>query len=491
VKLLPRRGAGVGVLAAVVAAALVAGIGAALVPAVQASRAEPRAEPAACADAAPSLVRRLQQYVDAIARPITGAPADGVVDVAVATEAYAAQLNRLGCDRAAQRLRLTRALGALTGSNAVAKAVAATLRARLGDDPLEEPVRRELRAGEDLSAVAAGLPAGSTLVLPPGRLRLPDPLVLLQPLTIVGAGRERTTVASSARDFAVLHLGPGQLVLRALTIAHEGGAAASLVVVPAGGYVLASVRLTGARGSGGAGGNGILVGVRRAGAAGAAAITASDLSHNTGAGLAVAVADSPSVTRTTFAGNGACGVCLRGAARGRYVGNRFTDNGIGIDVGDVAAPVLIDNDITRSRSVGLSLRGRAGGSATGNTLTASRVAGIVAKDAVTTRLERNRLSGHDKVGAAFTGTTRAVFSANEVTGAGVGVQIDGSAAPVISGNVLRGSRRAAGLVAGTSAPSVSGSRCVGSALGWVVSAGARPVFGRDACSRSRQQGRSG
>jgi parallel beta-helix repeat protein len=487
VKLLPRRGVGVEALAVLVVVALIGGLTAALLPGGFSLRSSAETkESAACSGLAPQLVLALQRYVDEAGEPVPPPSVDaGLVDVAAVTQTYVRRVSSLGCRTTQERVRLASALQDLNGRSPVAQAIARTLRSRF-DATGDAPVTHRLAAGEDLPTVVAALPTGSTLQLPAGRHRLDAPLVTLQGLTIAGEGRDSTSLESSAPDYALLHLGAAPLVLRRLTVRHTGTSAASVLVVPAAGYDLEGVRLTGAVGTAAGGGNGLIVGVRAVGRGGRSVIAGSELSHNTGAGLVVAVADRPVVSDSDFSSNGACGICFRGASGGTVRRSRFVRNGTGIDLAGTASPTITASTIRDSTRSGIALHELSRGTVSGNVVTGSGTVAVLAADHTATRVTGNTFSGHGKVGVALTGQTTAVVSGNRLDGGDVGVQVDGSAAPRLLDNTISGTRRAAGLIAGSSRPWISRSKCTQNRAGWVIATSAHPVFVADPCSRARQ-----
>ena len=76
------------------------------------------------------------------------------------------------------------------------------------------PVTRDVSPGDDLATVLSQVAPGSTLRLTGGTYRLPQALVLLQGVTLVGRGSDRTVLRSTARDTSVLVLTDGRVDLR-------------------------------------------------------------------------------------------------------------------------------------------------------------------------------------------------------------------------------------------------------------------------------------
>src|SRR5205085_613885 len=110
-----------------------------------------------------------------------------------------------GCDPAVFRAALARKIRAVRATSDLGSAVAGALVANVRDvlDP-GSPRRVEVAPGDDLAAAFQGVPQGSTVVLAAGLYRVDRPLVVLQDVTVLGAGRDRTRVVSTAADATLL-----------------------------------------------------------------------------------------------------------------------------------------------------------------------------------------------------------------------------------------------------------------------------------------------
>lgn len=257
----------------------------------------------------------------------------------------------LGCDPARTRAALETGLGRLSPRGAVADAVLRQLTAGLTGRLAQEPKVRAVSPGEDLMTALAESAPGSTLELAAGEFRLSEPIVLLAGVVIRGAGRDRTSIVSSAGEAAVLALTDGRVELRDLTIRHEGKAAASAVLGgPAAALVVTASRLTGAvSDAGGQGGSGILMfgtGTEGSGRGTTVEVTDADLSGNQVAGLVLSGGHRASVAGSDFRDNGQCGICFLDASDGSVQGSTFTANGVGVAVTGSARPSLVDLTIT-------------------------------------------------------------------------------------------------------------------------------------------------
>ena len=118
----------------------------------------------------------------------------------------------------------------MRASTDLGSAVAATLVANVRDvlDP-GAPRRVEVAPGDDLGARFDSVPSGSTLVLAAGTYRIDRPLVVIQDVTIRGAGPGRTHIVSTAADAAFLQPASVRLGLRDLEVRHTGTSAASVL----------------------------------------------------------------------------------------------------------------------------------------------------------------------------------------------------------------------------------------------------------------------
>jgi hypothetical protein len=89
-------------------------------------------------------------------------------------------------------------------------------------------------------------PPGAVIRLAAGEHLLYAPVTLSQAVTLEGAGRERTRVVCTKGGDVLRCAGPGPVVLRDLTVAHEGYESADVVDVAGGGFDCTNCRCTGA-----------------------------------------------------------------------------------------------------------------------------------------------------------------------------------------------------------------------------------------------------
>ena len=262
------------------------------------------------------------------------------------------RMRALGCDMEQTTDRLTRGLERVEAQGPLAEAVkqqlVASITGRVGAGPTTEQVR----PGGDLREVLPTLAPGSTVRLTAGRHRLPETVVLLQGVRLIGAGRERTVLTSQAPDAALLALTPSRVDLQALTLRHVGDEPASLVVgSTATRLALTRVAMVGARLAPAAkgeqapanGGSGVLMageGATGGGPSTTLEVTDSVFRDNQAAGILLSGSHVASVTGTSFLAGGQCGVCFTGDSSGVVRDARFQGGVTGVIAAGTAAPLL-------------------------------------------------------------------------------------------------------------------------------------------------------
>ncbi len=283
-----------------------------------------------CRQVAPTVLAAIQDYVDAYgtavslhseSKPVSPAVGDRRLRTAI-TDARK-QIDNLGCDAADYQSALTDGLGDVAVRGPLARAVLLRLKASMSGASATgaRPVTREVSPGDDLATVLSQVAPGSTLRLTGGTYRLPQALVLLQGVTLVGRGSDRTVLRSTAPDTSVLVLTDGRVDLRRLTLRHAGPKPASVLVGgPSSSIALTEVVVAGGRAaSSRAGGNGVLMSARgdaEARRATTLEVTGSTVTGNDNAGILLTGGHRASVVRTRFGDNGQCGICFADASSG-------------------------------------------------------------------------------------------------------------------------------------------------------------------------------
>lgn len=357
------------------------------------------------------------------ATPTTGAgPGEASsVDLTGAVATARDEISRHGCDAAAFRADLDTGLATITPQGAIAGAVLARVSATLTGRVGEGGQTRRLGAGDDLAQALAEAGPGDTLVLPAGTVRVDHTLVLLDGVTVRGAGPAATTVTSRAAEAAVLVVTAARVELADLHLALAGsGAVTGVLAGPSSSIALTGVRISGARaGADGVGGAAVQLSGRGDDAAGRGTtleVTGSQFDANAWAGIAVGGAHRVSVVKSTFARNGQCGVCFLDTSSGSVQDSTFRDNAVALGA---------------------------------------------------------------------TGSSRPTWVGDTVTGGTVGVQLDGTARPSIERVTVSGASRAAVIFSGHSAGAITRVTCQKVPYGIVVADTAAPTLGDNGCGVAR------
>jgi nitrous oxidase accessory protein NosD len=376
-----------------------------------------------------SLLAAVQRYVASYGAPLaakgsTGSSngsSNGQSNLQHALATAQQELKADGCDMRAFRTRFAAGLQKVQARGPVARAVLLRITASMTGTAVTTPSTVTVPPGHDLGAVLATLATGSTVRLRAGTYHLAESLVLLEGVTLRGAGRNRTTIVSTAGSAGLLVLTDGRVELRGLTLRHRGPTAGTLLMGgPSSSVVLTAARVTGARRDrSGSGGNGVMM----TATAGAAThrgttlqVTGTKIAGNDAAGILLTGGHVASIRGSDFTDNGQCGVCFSAASGGAVRGSRFTGNAVGVAVLDTARPAV--------------------------------------------------------VGDTFSGGL-------------VGVQASGHGAPVVRAVRITRVTRAAMIFSGTSSGRVNRSTCVRVPYGIVVSPHAYPYLGTNSCHLAR------
>lgn len=342
-------------------------------------------------------------------------------DLSAAAAAARAAISRYGCPTSTFTADLKSGLGAVPTHSAIAAAVLARLTAGLTGQAGWQAETRSVTPADDLTQVLAQVAPGSTVILAAGTYPIARSLVLLEAVTVRGAGRDTTHLKASAPDAALVVMTAGLVEISDLRVELDPAVPASgIVAAPQSLLKLSSVSVSGATatpaGLGGAGVQMSGAATDRPSAATTLEVTDSQFDHNAWAGIAVGGGHRASVVRGSFTANGQCGVCFLDVSSGSVQDGRFT--------GDVVA---------------LGANGRATPTWLGNT----------------------------------------------ITGGTVGVQLDGSAAPTIKDLSVTGASRAAVIFSGRSAGAIAGVTCTSVPYGIVVADTAAPTLGDTTCTVAR------
>lgn len=305
----------------------------------------------ACSQVSLDLVTAVQQYVDAYGSPVTGSSKTTTSDpdgkkLQAAVRNAQTSLQNNGCDIAEFRSRFDKGLSGIKTRGPLAKAVLLRLTASITGTAKQAAATVSLTPKDDLPRRLAELASGSTVRLAAGTYRLTESLVLLEGVTIRGAGQGRTTLQTTAADTGILVLTDGRVELRELTLSHTGKALADVLVGgPTSSVVLTKMRLTGGRGSSATGGNGVLMTSNGQGRNRGTTleVTASTFDHNSAAGILLTDGHIASIRQARFEANDSCGVCFSGVSTGAVRNSVFVGNRVGAAILDQAKPALVSD----------------------------------------------------------------------------------------------------------------------------------------------------
>ncbi|WP_206448238.1 right-handed parallel beta-helix repeat-containing protein [Agrococcus sp. KRD186] len=382
--------------------------------------------PEACAAAAETVVQAAGEVVAAYAPEAVEAagatPAEPDGDpLGEAVETAIAERDLLGCNPSVFRSDIAAGLDEIEADGPLAAAVQRRVTASILGTGRTEPGEWMLAAGADLHDAVARAVEGTTIVLPAGTWELDETLVLLDGVLLRGAGRDATTLRSSAGEAAVVAATASLVRIESLTVEVVGDQPASAVVGgPNASIALTEVRLAGAVvGEAGEGGAGLLLsapGDEASGGGTTLEVTDSLLEGNGWAGIAVSGGHRVSIVSTAFVGNGDAGMLFLDQSSGSVRSSTFIDNGVGI---------------------------------------------------------------------AATGSATPTWLGSSVSGGAVGLQLDASAMPVIDGMTITGTSSAAVIFGGESGGRIEGTNCPDVPYGIVIADTAAPTLGANECAIAR------
>lgn len=385
---------------------------------------------ATCADLAAQIVDAVQAYVDSFA----GVGAADLGDAVTAQQQeFTLEADRLrkvgeqlGCapDELAELIRGE--LGRLTGGTPVQDAVADTFRADpLGTLDPSDPGAGDVvvTSAETLAVALATAGSGTTIRLTAGTYAYASPLVVLRPVTLVGAGdgtaadRPATTITSRASGATLVVATGGNVELRDLALEHTGRQPASVMVVAGGGYRFERVRLSGGVAAEGVGGFGLVLRpssgplTPTGDARELTEVTASD---NEGGGIVVAGAEQPTITRARVSGEAGCGLCWVEQAAGTAVDSATSGLDVGLRVDGGAAPSVSGGRVDGA-GVGVALTGSGSPAISGVTV-ADALIGVQATGAGSAQLSGLVIEDARELGLRLSGTGTTTVSETTVRG---------------------------------------------------------------------------
>lgn len=403
---------------------------------------------ATCPELAARIVDAVQDYVNSFA-DTSAADIKAVVSARQAeftktTLALRERGETLGCNPS-ELAELVRAeLGRLTGGTPVQDAVADTFRADpLGSiDPSDSaPSEIVVNSTAQLVDVLATAGSGSTIRIAAGTYALATPLVVLRPLTLVGAGDGTepgspvTRITSRAAGATLVAATGGNLVISDLSVEHGGPQPASVIVVAGGGYRFERMRVTGGRAQDGAGGYGIVL--RSASSpltptGDSRALTDVTLADNQGGGLVIAGAEKPAITRARVSDTSGCGLCWVESAGGTATDSSVTQAMIGVRIDNEAGPT-VTNVRVKDVPVGIALTGSGAPQLNDSHITGATI-GVQVTGSGNARLAGSRVEGADEIGIRLSGTSQTTLEGSQVSGrTKVGIATVADAVSTITG----------------------------------------------------------
>ncbi|MDW8221785.1 MAG: right-handed parallel beta-helix repeat-containing protein [Gemmatales bacterium] len=232
---------------------------------------------------------------------------------------------------------------------------------------------------------------GDIIVVAPGRFTLQECIIVDKPLTIRGAGLQKTHLVSPQALFAMEFRDKGPWILENLTVEHIGLARANVVVVTGGEIIIRNCRFMGG-----------------------------------------------SFEENAQPPQGGCGVLFLGAVRGQMISCISDQNTLhGIHISD-RAQLLLENNICENNSVsGIAYSGEASGTARNNTCRHNGFHGIAVQGQAQPTLEGNKCENNKQCGLAYSGKAGGTAKKNVCRGNQLyhGIQVGGDCQPELEENV--------------------------------------------------------
>jgi hypothetical protein len=396
-------------------------------------------------------------------------PLPSIPDLRTESKVVRDRLTSEGCDLHAVAEGVRKRMAGRPSAGLLADTVRRTVVANLVHVLDGEPTATRttsLKRGDDLGKVVSGLPAGSVVRLPAGDVRMDEPVVLLQDVNLVGKGRGSTRIVSTARGAAVVLTAPGTVAVKDLTLTHEGDASASLLLVRSGGMKLDGVHLMGASLGGSSrseqpgdpliGGSGVVFDGGEE-----LTVTGSLITDNDVAGVLVSGSAGPVLSGATITDNDTCGLCFLGSSIGTVTSSTVSDNGVGVLVTDRAAPTIEETQISGNARAGAVAQKRSHPTLRDVVLVSNGPQGLAAFNNASPRLFDSVVTDH--------------------TESGVAVDVGASASPQIRGNTFRENSKAAMAFIGDGKGRVTDNRCSGGRFQIVLDGTAAPVLSGNRC----------
>ncbi len=204
---------------------------------------------------------------------------------------------------------------------------------------------------------------GGAVEIAAGVYTLTEPLTLSNDVELIGAGKNKTFIISSAKGHVLKFEGEGKFVASGISFEHTGDSWADVVRVSKGKMDIEDCRFA----------NGVWDDDEKKGGDGlwvtgqAQGVVKNSIFENNGLhGVDVADEARLRLEQNILNNNEGGGIVYFGDASGEVVGNTSRGNGVGIGVRDAAKPRIEQNILNNNRTAGIAYIGNSGGIAVNN-----------------------------------------------------------------------------------------------------------------------------
>jgi len=279
----------------------------------------------------------------------------------------------------------------------------------------------------DLPGAVAAAPDGATVRLDAGTFRLPAPFALSRPVTLAGAGADRTVLETTSPDIGLEVYSDGRVTLRDLTVRNAAAGPADVVRVTGGELALDAVTVTGGRSSK------LVNGIRKTAGAGvtvrsgaSAVVTGGTIGRNAGSGLKFVGSGGGSATGTTFHHNGGGGVVAHTTGSVTVVRCTCRSNQTGVHLERLGSCLVDETVCEANKTSGIAVCKGAAPTVTGTVCSGNRGHGVLVTDA-SPALEQLTATGNAGCGVLFEGSAAGVARKTTARGnGGDGVRVTGT-----------------------------------------------------------------
>lgn len=171
-----------------------------------------------------------------------------------------------------------------------------------------------------------------------------------------------------------------------------------------------------------------------------------------------------------------------GEARAGVIGNTIRGAVVGLQVGDLSAPVVRSNTILSSSAAAAVFTGSVGGLLAKNTLSDTGDVTVQVAGSARPRISENVIAGPGPIGVNYTDDSGGSLVDNTVSGLEGGVQLSGNAAPEVAGNLFEELVDYSIAVFEGASGTISGNHCAAGVPGIVLVGGAAPELSDNDCT---------